>query len=195
MSPRGERGADLQARAAALLGVDVVVGDRDQSRRAAGFASVTTSAVISLVIEAIGSTACAFLLNSTSSRVLVEHQGDARLQLERIGVLVQAGQLAERRTGRLERATERRDAAHRLRARRRTTMHGGLRARPLALAASRLAGRFFAARAGRASAVLAAAGTTPSRTAAQQRSRRRGTAGVDSRQGLFPREVQRAKSR
>jgi hypothetical protein len=30
-------------------------------------ASVTTSAVISLVIDAIGSTACGFLLNSTSS--------------------------------------------------------------------------------------------------------------------------------
>ena len=97
-----QRGADPEPRAAALLGVDVVVGDRDQSRRAAGSASVTTSAVISLVIEAIGSTACGVLGEQHLVGVLVEHQGDARLQLERIDVVVQAGELAERRTDRLD---------------------------------------------------------------------------------------------
>jgi hypothetical protein len=48
-------GAHLQARPAALLGVDVVLGDVSFVQVEPD--SVTTSAVISLVIDAIGSTA------------------------------------------------------------------------------------------------------------------------------------------
>jgi hypothetical protein len=52
----GELGAHREARTAALLGVDVVLRHRERLVQRQ-LASVTTSAVISLVIEAIGSTA------------------------------------------------------------------------------------------------------------------------------------------
>ena len=88
--------ADLEPRAAALLGVDVVVGDRDHlvERQAR-----------------LGDDERGHQLGDRGDRqhrlrvlgeqhlvgVLVEHQGDARLQLERIDVVVQPGELAERR--------------------------------------------------------------------------------------------------
>jgi hypothetical protein len=96
-----QRGADLEPRAAALLGVDVVVGDRDH------------------LVEGqvrLGDDDRGHQLGDRGDRqhrlgvlgeqhlvgVLVEHQGDARLELERIGFVVQAGKLAERRMDRLD---------------------------------------------------------------------------------------------
>ena len=93
-------GADAQARAAALLGVDVLVGDRDD--------------LVERLLR-LGDDHRRHELGERGDRqdglgvlaeqdlvgVLVEDQGDARLQLERIGRLVQADHLAERRLGRL----------------------------------------------------------------------------------------------
>jgi hypothetical protein len=58
-------------------------------------ASTTTSAVISLVMDAMGSTAWGFLESSTSLRVLVQHIGHADFEIQRVIDLVQAGHLAE----------------------------------------------------------------------------------------------------
>ena len=96
-----KRGADLEPRPAALLGVDVLVGDRDH------------------LVEGqvrLGDDDRGHQLGDRGDRqhrlrvlgeqhlvgVLVEHQGDARLQLERIDFVVQAGKLAERRMDRLD---------------------------------------------------------------------------------------------
>ena len=65
------------------------------------FASSTTIAVISLVSDAIGRTASEFLLNRISFVSWSATRATPELQLERIGGVVQADQLTERRLRRL----------------------------------------------------------------------------------------------
>ena len=93
--------ADLQARAAALFGVDVVVGDRDRLvERQARFGD--DDGGHQLGERGDRQDRLRVLAEQDLVGVLVEDQGDARLQLERIGGLMQADQLAERRAGRLD---------------------------------------------------------------------------------------------
>ena len=66
------------------------------------WASVTTTAVISLVSEAMGSTACEFLLNRTSFVSWSSTSATPGLQVERVGRACRPDQLAERRLGRLD---------------------------------------------------------------------------------------------
>jgi hypothetical protein len=81
---------------AALLGVDVVLVTVSISS-SGNCDSVTTSAVISLVIDAMGSTACGILAEQDLVGVLVDDQRDAGLQVQRIVGGMQADELPLRR--------------------------------------------------------------------------------------------------
>jgi hypothetical protein len=89
-----QRGADRQARAAALFGVDVVLGDGDQLFvRQMGLAD--EQAGHELGERSNGQHGVVVLAEQHFVRVLVDDQRDARLQVEHVFGAMQAGHLAE----------------------------------------------------------------------------------------------------
>jgi hypothetical protein len=89
-----QRGADRQARTAALFGVDVVLGDGDELFvRQMGFAD--QQAGHQLGERGDGQHGMVVLAEQHFVRVLVDDQRDARLQVEHVVGAVQAGHLAE----------------------------------------------------------------------------------------------------
>jgi len=94
-----QRGADREPRAAALFGIDVVLGDGDQFFvRKTGFADEQPRHELGERCDR--QHGVVVLAEQHLVRILVDHQRDARFQVERVIGSMQAGQLAEGLAGR-----------------------------------------------------------------------------------------------